>query len=261
MRGKMMTSFRAPKSVLSAVVLFSMSMPAWAADITVSAAASLTDAFKNIAKVYEQQHPKDKVLLNFGASGSLLQQIDKGAPVDVFASADQETMNLAQQKNIVHAKDRVNFVGNSLVLITPVNSKLSLKRLADLKQGGVRHIAIGNPATVPAGRYTKAALEQARVWSAVQPKLVNTQNVRQALDYVSRQEAEAGFVFGTDAAIMKSRVKVAMTVRTKEPITYPIAKIANSKNGAAANQFIRFVRSPAGQKILHQYGFKSVSAK
>lgn len=256
-----MTSFRLFRSLLSAVVLLSMSVPAWAESITVSAAASLTDAFKNIAKAYEQQHPKDKVLLNFGASGSLLQQIDKGAPVDVFASADQETMNLAQQKNIIRAKDRVNFVGNSLVLITPVHSRLGLKRLADLKQSGVHHIAIGNPATVPAGRYTKAALEQAKVWSVIEPKLVNTQNVRQALDYVSRQEAEAGFVFGTDAAIMKDRVKVAFAVKTQQPITYPIAPIANSKNSAAARQFIRFVRSPAGQKILHQYGFKSAHAK
>lgn len=256
-----MSSFRVPRFLFSAAVLVSMCAPACAADITVSAAASLTDAFKQIAQLYERQHPKDKVLLNFGASGSLLQQIDKGAPVDVFASADQETMDLAQQKNLVHAKDRVNFVGNKLVLVQPIKSRLHIKRLADLKQAGVRHVSMGNPATTPAGRYAKAAMEQARVWAAVEPKVVNTQNVRQSLDFVARQEAEAGFVFSTDAAIKKDSVKVAFTVPTKQPITYPIAKIASSKNGAAASQFIRFVRSPAGQKVLHQYGFKSVAGK
>lgn len=256
-----MTSFRLPRLLLSGAVLLSVCTPTWAADITVSAAASLTDAFKNIAKVYEQQHPKDKILLNFGASGSLLQQIDKGAPVDVFAAADQETMDLAQQKNLVHAKDRVNFVGNRLVLITPTSSKLHVKHLADLKQASIHHVSMGNPATTPAGRYAKAAMEQAKVWAAVEPKVVNTQNVRQSLDFVVRQEAEAGFVFSTDAALKKDSVKVAFTVPTKQPITYPIAKIAGSKNGAGATQFIRFVRSPAGQKILRQYGFQPVSAK
>lgn len=253
-----MTVFRTPMhALLSTAILSILSVPAQAADITVSAAASLTNAFKDIAQAYETQHPQDKIHLNFGASGSLLQQIDKGAPVDVFASADQETMNLAQNKKLVQAKDRVNFVDNTLVLITPVDSHLHIRAITDLKQPGVKRIAIGNPTTVPAGRYAKAALQQAKAWDSLQAKLINTQNVRQALDYVARQETEAGFVFGTDAAIMTDKVRIAATLATRQNITYPIATITGSRNPQGAKQFIRFVLSAKGQQILHRYGFKS----
>lgn len=106
-------------TIITAISLSVMSTASLAANITVSAAASLTNAFNDIAKAYQQQYPQDKVLLNFGASGSLLQQMQNGAPVDVFASADQQTMDQAQTKNLVRAQDRINFVNNSLVLIIP----------------------------------------------------------------------------------------------------------------------------------------------
>ena len=124
--------------------------PAQAVDLTVSAASSLTQTFKEIAQNYESRFPGVKVLLNFGASGALLQQLSKGAPVDVFASADQETMNLAEQQGLVAAGGRLDFVGNALVLIVPSDSKLNMSSLQDLAQPGIKRIAIGNPASVPA---------------------------------------------------------------------------------------------------------------
>ncbi|GAA5784579.1 molybdate ABC transporter substrate-binding protein [Chitiniphilus shinanonensis] len=227
-----------------------------AAEITVSAAASLTDAFKEIGQRYEARYPDAKVQFNFGASGALLQQIAKGAPVDMFASADQETMQQAERQGLVAAGESRNFAGNSLLLIVPADSALALPNLQTLKAVGVRRIAIGNPASVPVGRYARLALERAGLWAAVEPKLINTQNVRQSLDYVARGEVDAGFVYGTDAAIMKNAVKTAFRVPLDVAISYPIAPIAGGGQRQEARRFIDFVLSPAGQDILQQYGFQ-----
>nr|WP_207226431.1 molybdate ABC transporter substrate-binding protein [Corticibacter populi] len=227
--------------------------------ITVSAAASLSDAFKEIAQQYEAQHPGDSVQLNFGASGALLQQIDKGAPVDVFASADEKTMDQAEQKGLLVPGSRQSFVLNSLVLIQPVGSSAAITGLDGLQTDAVARIAIGNPDSVPVGRYTKGALEAAGRWDALQPKLIFTQNVRQSLDYVARGEVDAGFVYGTDAALMKDKVKIAYTVPVEQPVSYPIAVLKSGSQPEAqlqaAQRFVDLVVSPAGQQVLGRYGF------
>lgn len=228
---------------------------AHADELTVSAAASLTNAFKEVAQSFETQHPETKVLLNFGASGALLQQMDKGAPVDVFASADQDTMDQAQKQGLVAAKERHDFVRNTLVLIVPTDSRQVVGKLDDLALPGVRRIAIGNPASVPVGRYTKHALESAKLWQVVEAKMVGAQNVRQALDYVARGEVEAGFVYSTDAAIMKDKVRVALDVPLDVAITYPIATTTNTVRADEARRFVAYVLSSAGQAILGKYGF------
>ena len=233
-----------------------LSFGAQAADLTVSAAASLTNAFKELAPAFEAQNPGTRLLLNFAASDALLAQIAKGAPVDVFASADQETLDRAPAQQLVAAGSRRDFVGNSLVLIVPSDSTLALAALADLKQPGVKRIALGQPSGVPAGRYAKGALEAAKLWAQLEPKSVYAQNVRQALDYVARGEAEAGFVYGTDAAVMKDKVKVAVTVPTETPIRYPLALIAGGPNPVAARAFVDYLLSPAGQAVLARYGFQ-----
>src|SRR5690606_10208295 len=168
--------------------------------ITVSAAASLGDAFKEIAREYEAQHPGDTVLLNVGASGTLLQQIKQGAPVDVFASADEATMDKAAEAGLIAPDSRHIFARNTLVLIQPANAHDRLNSLEALTTDDVRRIAMGNPDSVPAGRYTRLALEAAGVWGTLQPRMILTQNVRQALDYVARGEVGAGFVYGSDVA-------------------------------------------------------------
>jgi len=239
----------------AACLVAGLSGTAMAADLTVSAASSLTNAFKDIAQNYEAQHPGTKVLLNFGASGALLQQMAKGAPVDVFASADQETMDKAQKEGLVHAADRKDFVRNKLVLIVPMDAKTVPAKLDDLAQAGYARIAIANPASVPVGRYSQTALEAAKLWSALQAKAVNTQNVRQSLDYVARGEVDAGFVYATDAAILKDKVKVAFEVPLQTAILYPIAKTAASSNATDATSFIHYLATPAAQTILGKYGF------
>lgn len=243
--------------LFSTLTLICTTSTVFAADITVSAASSLTNAFNDMAKAYQQHYPQDRVHLNFGASGTLLQQIQQGAPIDVFASADQQTMNQAQDKHLINPKERYDFVQNSLVLIVPANNPASIKQTKNLTQPAVKRIAIGNPASVPAGRYTKKALEQAQLWTTLTPKFVYATNVRQALDYVATESTEAGFVFGTDAAIMNNKVRIIATIPT-EPIRYPIALTSDSKQPASARRFIQFVRSAAGQNILSKYGFETI---
>ena len=242
-------------AALAALVLSATASMALAADLTVSAAASLTNAFKDIAQSYEAQNPGTKVLLNFAASGALLQQMAKGAPVDVFASADQETMDRAEKEGLVKAADRKDFVRNTLVLIVPTDAKIMPANLGELTQAGITRVAIANPASVPVGRYSQTALEAANLWTALQAKAINTQNVRQSLDYVARGEVDAGFVYATDAAIMKDKVKVAFEVPLQTTILYPIAKTVASTKAAEATSFINYLATPAAQDILGKYGF------
>lgn len=237
-------------------VLWTASAGCGATDLTVSAAASLTNAFKDIAQAFERQHPDVRVLLNFGASGALLQQISRGAPVDVLASADQETMDQAQQQGWVSAGQRRHFAGNALVVVQPANSTAPLPSLQGLLSPRIQKVAIGHTTSVPAGRYARQALERARLWRPIQAKAITTQNVRQALDYVARGEVEAGFVYETDALVMRDKVKVAFTVVLPHKIVYPIAPLANSKQSVEAQQFVNYVLSPEGQHILARYGFQ-----
>jgi molybdate transport system substrate-binding protein len=232
-----------------------LGLHAAAADLIVSAAASLTNAFRELAPLFEAQNPDTKVQLNFGASGALLQQIVKGAPADVYASADQGTMDQAQAQSLFSPAERRDFASNSLVVVVPQDAKAVPKALADLTQPSYARVAIGLPASVPVGRYTKGVLEKAGLWSAIEPKMIGAQNVRQALDYVARSEVDAGVVYSTDAALMPDKVKVALTVQAETPILYPIAPLASSGNAAAAQKFVEFVLSGAGQAVLAKYGF------
>lgn len=224
-------------------------------DLTVSAAASLTNAFEAIAPLFEKAHPGVKVRLNFAASGPLLQQIQQGAPVDVFASADQDTMQRAAAAALIDPKTRQDFAANTLVLIVPSAATATPASLRDLTGAAYKKIAIGNPATVPVGRYTQEAIDAAGLGQELAPRWVNADSVRQVLNYVARGEVDAGFVYRTDALIEKARTRVAFTVPTRTPITYPIAQVAASKQAARARDFIAFVRSPAAQDVLTGFGF------
>lgn len=239
-----------------ALLLALAASQAAAADITVSAAASLKDAFAEIAQTYQHHYPQAKVRLNTAGSGALLQQAAQGAPVDVLAFADETTMNQAQQKKLIDAATRKTFALNSLVLAAPADSRLRVNKLSDLGGSAFGRIAVSNPKSVPVGRYTEAALKQAGVWQMVRPKVISTQNVRQSLDYIARGEVDAGFVYNTDAALMKGKVKVLRQVTTVEPVSYPIAVAASSAQSAEAKRFVRYVLSAQGQKVLKKYGFK-----
>jgi molybdate transport system substrate-binding protein len=232
-----------------------LSVSSWAAELTVSAAASLTQAFQVMGRQFEAQHPGITVKFNFGASGALLQQIANGAPVDVFASADTDTMDKAVAKKAVNAADVKVFTSNHLVLVTPANSLAVITQLVDLKKPDIKRFAMGLPASVPAGLYAQGALDKAGLWTVVKDKVISTQNVRQALDYVARNEVDAGFVYASDAQLMAGKVKVAFQVATTAPIHYPMAKVSATKQADEASKFITFVLSQAGQSVMKKHGF------
>lgn len=225
---------------------------ALAVEMTVSAAASLTDAFGEIKALFEKAHPGLHVNTNFAASNPLLKQLEEGAPADVFASADQQTMDKAVAAGVVDAATRRDFARNELVLIVPKGAKKPAS-LAELK--GMERIAIGNPDSVPAGRYTREALRAAGLWEVLLPECVQAASVRQALAYVARGEADAGFVYRTDALQMGDRVDIALVVGGHEPVLYPVAVATTGANPQAGQEFIDFVLSPEGQQVLARYGF------
>lgn len=238
--------------VLALACVALLSLPAQAAEMTVSAAASLTNAFTEIKGLFEKQHTGLQVNTNYAASNPLLKQIQEGAPVDVFASADQATMDKAVAAKVVDPATRKNFALNDLVLIVPAGSKKPAK-LEDLK--ALKRVAIGNPESVPVGRYTKDALTSAKLWEALQPQLIMGNSVRQVLDYVARGEVDAGFVYRTDAKQLADKVDVVMIVEGHDPVSYPIAVATTGKEAKMGQEFLNFVLSPEGQAVLAKYGF------
>jgi molybdate transport system substrate-binding protein len=228
-------------------------------ELTVSAAISLKNAFEEIGKVYEAKQGA-KVSFNFGASGDLFKQIAGGAPVDVFASAAQKDMDEADKQGYIVAATRADIAANSVVLIVPVGSKTPIKSFEGLVATDMKKIAIGNPKTVPAGRYAEEVFNYYKLLPAIKDRFIFTENVRQVLDYVARGEVDAGVVYATDAAARPKEAKIVAVApeASHKPVIYPIAVVKGTKDDASAKAFISLVMSPEGQKILQKYGFKSV---
>ncbi len=240
--------------MLLALFACGTSSGASSADLVVSAAASLTNAFKEIGALFSAANPGTHVAFNFASSDILLAQIVKGAPADVFAAADQDAMDRAEQSGSLLPGSRRDFATNRLVVIVPAGA-VAISALGDLAGGAYARIAVGSPQSVPAGRYAKGALERAGLWDRLLPRFVYATNVRQALDYVARQEADAGFVYATDAAIFPGRVKIALDVPTTIPIRYPIAATRTTRVASETRAFIDFLATLPAQQVLMRYGF------
>lgn len=236
-----------------AMLLLGASAWAHAQTLTVSAAASLGDAMKAIAPLFEAQHPGVTLRFNLAASGVLLQQLAAGAPIDVLVTADEETLDRAAAQKLIDPATRRVLATNALVLVAPAGSNLA--GLDALTGPGVKRIALGKPGSVPAGRYAQQALEARGQWAALQGKLVPADHVRQVLDYVARGEVEAGFVYATDAASAAGKVRVVATVGGHAPIRYPMAVASDAGQPALARAFVQFLASPAAQAVLRQQGF------
>jgi molybdate transport system substrate-binding protein len=230
-----------------------------AGELTVSAAVSLKNAFGELGKLYEAKSKGTKVVLNFGASGDLAKQIEGGAPVDVFASAARKDMDELEKKGAIIRDSRVNFSANSVVLIVPAEAKPPIDSFEDLKGANIKKIAVGNPKTVPAGRYAAEILQYYKLSDVLKDKLVYTENVRQALDYAARGEVDAGVVYSTDAIARMKEVRVVAIApgESHKPVVYPIALVKGTKNEKAARDFIAVVTSPEGKRILESHGFKA----
>ncbi|MFP4316364.1 MAG: molybdate ABC transporter substrate-binding protein [Desulfovibrionales bacterium] len=241
-----------------ATVLWTAS-PLHADELIVSAAASLTDAMTDIKPAFERVHPGTTVTFNFASSGSLFAQIRQGAPVDVFASANQKWMDKAEDTGFLLQGTRGNFAANSLVLATPADNPAGIKSLEDLAGERVGRVAIGTPEAVPAGMYAKGALERAGLYSTLQPKYIFGESVLQVLDYLSRGEVDAGFVYATDAKKGGDKVLVITDIPLETPVSYPVAVVKESTQPQLAETFIDFLRGPEGRELLEARGFKTPS--
>jgi len=224
-------------------------------EILVSAAASLTDVLKEISGAY-QSKSKHKVNFTFGPSSTLARQIDEGAPVDVFFSADLAQMDNLDKNGRLEVGTRKNVLSNQLVIIVPADSRLAIASPKDLLKSEVKRIAVAEPSSVPVGIYTSKYLQGESLWHNVKGKVVPVLDVRATLAAVESGNVEAGFVYKTDAAISK-KVKIVYEVPIdKGPrITYPVAIVKESKKKEAARDFMDFVLSPVGKKTFKKYGF------
>lgn len=245
------------RQVCSIAALFLMTAPpaASADNIVVSAAASLTDALKEIGRMY-QSKSKNRVTFVFASSSTLARQIEAGAPADVFFSADVQTMNALERNGRLEPGTRKQLLSNQLVIIVPADKPTLVNSPEDLLDPRVRRIALAEPSSVPAGVYTKAYLQSLGLWDKVKPKVVPVLDVRATLASVESANVEAGLVYKTDAASSK-RVKTVFEVPIgKGPkIIYPVAILKESKSKAAAKEFLNVMVSPSGADVFRRYGF------
>lgn len=225
-----------------------------AAQVTVFAAASLTDALKQIAADYEKSSG-DHIVFNFAASGVLARQIEAGAPADVFFSADEAQMDRVAAKNLLVPASRRDLLGNTLVIVTaPGNAAVHLS--TDLTNAAVHRIALGDPKIVPAGTYAKSYLEKTGCWPALAPKVVPCENVRAVLAAVESGNADAGIIYKSDAAISKkAQVAYEVPLADGPKIVYPAALVRGSSQPEAAGKFLTYLASENSAKIFRQFGF------
>jgi molybdate transport system substrate-binding protein len=243
---------------LTLLVVAVLPAPVAAQEATFSVAVSMKEAVEELGRRFRQARPGVTLRYNFGSSGELQQQIEAGAPVDLFISAAQRQMDELDRKGLIRRETRRVFARNVLTVITPADSRLAIAQPADLLGDRVQKIVIGNPRTVPAGQYAEESLKNLGLWDRLQPRLIFAENVRQVLDYVARGEVDAGFVYTTDAAIRTQGVTQAFRPDEKSyrPILYPVAVLRDAGQPAIAQAFLDLLVSPDGQAVLIRLGFQ-----
>ena len=237
------------------LALLALALPLRAAEVTVFAAASLTDSLKAIAADYGKISG-DKIIFNFSASSTLARQIEAGAPADIFFSADEARMDGLDKKELLVPGTRQSRLGNALVVVVPADSTLSVNSAADLAGPAVKQLALADPKAVPAGIYAQKWLEKVRQWTAIEPKVVPTENVLAALAAVASGNVEAGVVYKTDAGISRN-VKIAYEVPLADApeISYPMAMVKAAAQPEAAGKFFQYLGSDAATKVFVKFGF------
>jgi len=225
-------------------------------ELTISAAASLTDALTEVKASFEAEFPEVSLAFNYGGSGKLATQIEQGTPVDVFISASKKDMDRLEEKELILKDTRRTIASNEVVLIAPTATALQLTNFDTIKPEMVKQISIGNPETVPAGRYAQEIFEKLGLWEKVKDKLVLANDVRQVLTYVETGNVDLGVVYATDAKT-SDKIKVLGTAKTEwhKPIVYPAAVVVQSKHPKEAKTFAEYLTSDKAKEILEKYGF------
>jgi molybdate transport system substrate-binding protein len=227
--------------------------------LTVSAASSLKDAMGDIKTAYSKEKPNVTLTYNFGASGTLQQQIEQGAPVDLFISAAAKQMDALKGKGLIFDDTRRDLLGNELVLVVPKDSSASLD-FKDLTNDKVKKIALGEPKSVPAGHYAEEVFKKLNITDAIKPKVVYGNDVKWVLTWVESSNADAGVVYQTDAKV-SDKVKIAevSSKDSHEPIIYPAAVLKGSKNVDSAKDFINYLYSEKAKPVFEKYGFTFIA--
>jgi molybdate transport system substrate-binding protein len=225
-------------------------------ELLVSAAASLTNPLKEIQALYESEANQVRLVFNFGGSGALQQQIERGAPSDLFLSAGQAQMEALIREGLIRDEHVAHLLTNELVLIVSSDSELAVDDAEALLQDEVKVLAIGQPETVPAGTYAQQALLHEGLWDRLKPKVVFAKDVRQVLSYVETGNAEAGFVYRSDA-LQSKLVKIGYTAAPSSysPAEYPAAMLQSTKHSAEAERFLAFLQGESARRVFEAHGF------
>ncbi len=243
---------------LTLLLLISILSAGARADITVYAAASLTDALSEISSAWQAEYPKAGVVkTSFAASSTLARQIEAGAPADLFISADTQWMDYLQQRKLINEASRRDLLGNSLVLIAPTTAKalpIRLEKGADLAAAFKGRLCTGDPAHVPVGRYARQALENLGMWDTLARRIVAADNVRAALAFVARGECQLGIVYATDTRISdRVTVLARFPADSHDPVVYPVALLNDVST--TAHDFHRHLDSTSARTVFERYGF------
>ncbi|MCT8975649.1 molybdate ABC transporter substrate-binding protein [Clostridium sp. CX1] len=227
-----------------------------AVTLTISAAASLKDAMGEIKQLYTKENPKVKITYNFGGSGTLQQQIEQGAPADIFMSAAAKQMDALKSKNLMEEGTVKNLLQNDVVLIVPKDSTV-VKDFNGIAGDKVKKVALGEPKSVPVGQYSQEILTSLKISDKVQPKSIFAKDVKEVLTWVETGNVDAGLVYLTDAKV-SDKVKVAATApeSSHKPVVYPVGVVKASKNIETAKDFVKFMEGDEAKAVFEKYGFK-----
>lgn len=227
-------------------------------ELTISAASSLKESMSDIKTEFEKENPNITLTFNFASSGSLQKQIEQGAPSDIFISAADSNMDTLENEDLIIKDSRKTLVTNSLVLIVP--SELTLTNITNLTNSNFKHIAMGDPSSVPAGKYAEEVLNSTNLKAILQEKLVYAKDVKEVLSWVSTGNAEAGFVYKTDALTTNTVTIADNNIDNyHSAINYPVAIIKDSKNISEAEKFENFLFSDYSKEIFIKYGYSTVA--
>lgn len=227
-------------------------------NLTVSVASSVQDAMKDIQALYRQENPNINIDYNFGSSGSLQQQIEQGAPADIFLAAAPKQMNALQQKDLLSTETRQDLLSNRIVLVVPKEANNNAT-FESLNKAEFKKVALGDPSSVPAGQYGKEVLMFLKLYEKINSKLVFGKNIRQVLFFVETGNVDVGLVYKTDVrASDKVKIVDVAPENYYSSIIYPVSVIKHSKHPEEAQQFIEFLFSEKAKDIFENHEFRLV---
>ena len=241
--------------ICAVLILAGCDAPAKPTELIVSAAASLTDCMNELKTVYTAQHKNINITYNFGSSGSLQQQIEQGAPADVFLSASKKQMTELVEGGQIASETVKDILENKIVLITPKNGT-AVASFEELEGSGIAKIAVGEPTSVPVGQYTEEIFENLGLSESLAPKLVFAKDVREVLSWVETGNVDAGVVYETDAKISdKVMVSCIAPEGSCKKVIYPVGVVGASKSYSEAGEFVEFLSTEQAKNIFIKYGF------